>query len=86
MVQWNLSVTTTSIIKFITCDLFSNVFKYDDWRYQFTRVNNFFGHIDELQKAEKYPIGRYRQVSLYHESYCYQSRTKHKKREYYAKF
>ena len=25
-VQWNLSVTTTSIIKFITCDLFSNVF------------------------------------------------------------
>ena len=26
MLQWNLSVTTTSIIKFITCDLFSNVF------------------------------------------------------------
>ena len=26
MIQWNLSVTTTSIIKFITCDLFSNVF------------------------------------------------------------
>ena len=25
-IQWNLSVTTTSIIKFITCDLFSNVF------------------------------------------------------------
>ena len=24
--QWNLSVTTTSKIKFITCDLFSNVF------------------------------------------------------------
>ena len=24
--QWNLSVTTTSTIKFITCDLFSNVF------------------------------------------------------------
>ena len=24
--QWNLSVTTTSIIKYITCDLFSNVF------------------------------------------------------------
>ena len=24
--QWNLSVTTTSIIKFITCDLPSNVF------------------------------------------------------------
>ena len=23
--QWNLSVTTTSKIKFITCDLFSNV-------------------------------------------------------------
>ena len=26
MIQWNLSVTTTSIIKFITCDLFSSVF------------------------------------------------------------
>ena len=26
MVQRNLSVTTTSLIKFITCDLFSNVF------------------------------------------------------------
>ena len=25
-VQWNLSVLTTSLIKFITCDLFSNVF------------------------------------------------------------
>ena len=25
-IQWNLSVTTTSEIKFITCDLFSNVF------------------------------------------------------------
>ena len=25
-IQWKLSVTTTSIIKFITCDLFSNVF------------------------------------------------------------
>ena len=25
-IQWNLSVTTTSMIKFITCDLFSNVF------------------------------------------------------------
>ena len=24
--QWNLSVTTTFLIKFITCDLFSNVF------------------------------------------------------------
>ena len=23
--QWNLSVTTTSIIKFIICDLFNNV-------------------------------------------------------------
>ena len=26
--QWNLSVTTTSIIKSITCDLFSNVFQW----------------------------------------------------------
>ena len=34
----------------------------DDWMYQFTRVNNFclleliLGHLDELQKAQKYPI------------------------------
>ena len=44
----------------------------DDWRYQFARVNNYClleligvakghlgvvkGHLDELQKAEKYPI------------------------------
>ena len=37
----------------------------EDWRYQFTRANNFClleliwvakGHLDELQKAEKYPI------------------------------
>ena len=26
--QWNLSVTTTSIMKFITCELFSNVFNW----------------------------------------------------------
>ena len=26
LIQWNLSVTTTSMIKFIICDLFSNVF------------------------------------------------------------
>ena len=26
MLQWNLSVTTTSIKEFITCDLFNNVF------------------------------------------------------------
>ena len=26
LIQWNLSVKTTSIIKFITCDLSSNVF------------------------------------------------------------
>ena len=26
LLQWNLSVTTTSIINYITCDLFSNVF------------------------------------------------------------
>ena len=25
LLQWNLSVTTTSVIEFITCDLFSNV-------------------------------------------------------------
>ena len=25
-ILWNLSVMTTAIIKFITCDLFSNVF------------------------------------------------------------
>ena len=37
----------------------------DDWRYQFTVANYFclmeliyvaLGHLDELQKAEKYPI------------------------------
>ena len=37
----------------------------DDWRYRFTRANDFclleliwvaLGHLDELQKAEKYPI------------------------------
>ena len=27
-IQWNLSVTTTSIIKHITCDSFNNVFKW----------------------------------------------------------
>ena len=26
LIQWNLSVTTTSVMKFITCDLFSSVF------------------------------------------------------------
>ena len=26
LLQWNLSETTTSLIKFITCDLFRNVF------------------------------------------------------------
>ena len=25
-IQWNLSLTTTSMIKFIACDLLSNVF------------------------------------------------------------
>ena len=38
--QWNLSVTTTSIMKFITGDLSSYVFN-DGWKDQFTRVNNF---------------------------------------------
>ena len=33
LIQWNLSATTTSIIKCITCDLFSNVFK---WRLKVT--------------------------------------------------
>ena len=37
----------------------------EDWMNQFTLANNFclleliyvaFGHLDELQKAEKYPI------------------------------
>ena len=39
LLQWNMSVTTTSKINFITCDLFSNVFN-EDWRYQFTLANN----------------------------------------------
>ena len=33
--------------KFINCDLFNNIF---DWRLK------ALGHLDELQKAEKYPI------------------------------
>ena len=28
----------------------------DDWMYQFARVNEAKGHLDEPQKAEKYPI------------------------------
>ena len=28
LIQWNLSVTTSSMIKFITCDLFGNVFQW----------------------------------------------------------
>ena len=28
LIQWNLSITTTSIVKFIPCDLTSNVFKW----------------------------------------------------------
>ena len=43
-----------------------------DWRYQLTLVNDFcllgliyvaLGHLDELQKAEKYRGGRYTQFS-----------------------
>ena len=52
LIQRNLSITTTSKNKLITCDLFINVFG----RYQFTRANNFC--ILELQKAEKYPSRR----------------------------
>ena len=37
--QWNLSVTTTSILKSISSDLFSNMFN-EDWRYQLTLANN----------------------------------------------
>ena len=40
IVQWNLSVTTTFIIKYVTCDLFSNVCFNEDWRYQFTLASN----------------------------------------------
>ena len=40
LLQWNLSVTTTPKIKFIPCDLFSNVVN-EEWRYQFTLANNF---------------------------------------------
>ena len=49
----------------------------EDWMYQFTVANNFclmelievaLGHLDELRKAEKYPVrlSLYRQVSLYY--------------------
>ena len=48
------------MIKFITYDLFSNVFD-EDRRYQFNLAKNVCllakGHLDELQRAEKYPIG-----------------------------
>ena len=53
----------------------------EDWRYQFTHVNNFclleliqvaLGHLDDLQKAENIPLsGRYRQVTLYIYIYIY---------------
>ena len=35
LVQWNLSVTTTSMMKFIICDLLIMCFD-GDWRYQFS--------------------------------------------------
>ena len=39
-IQWNLSVTTTSLMKYITDDYSVMCFN-EDWRYQFTLANNF---------------------------------------------
>ena len=59
-IMGNLSVTTTSPIKFITCELLSNVFN-EDWRYQFNPANNF-----SFRRQRSIPLdGRYIQVSLY---------------------
>ena len=50
----NLSTVIYSVMRF-----------NEDWKYQFTLANNVcllehiyvaLGHLDELQKAEKYPI------------------------------
>ena len=54
-VQWNLSITTTSKIKCITFDLFSNMF-IEDWRYQFTLANNVC--LLELMPPRWAPEGR----------------------------
>ena len=39
--QWNLSVTTTSIIKILPVIYSVMCFNYEDWIYQFIRANNF---------------------------------------------
>ena len=62
MLQWNLSVTTTSKIILLPVIYSESVMCFnEDWRYQFTLDNNvclleLIGHLDDLQKAEKYPI------------------------------
>ena len=62
--QWNLSVTTTSIINLLPV-IYSVMCFIEDQRYRFTLANNVcllelikvaIGHLDELQKVEKYPI------------------------------
>ena len=60
VIQWNLSVTTTSIIKPIALNLFSIVFQ---WRLKVPIYSceqylpsGALGPLDVLQKTEKYPI------------------------------
>ena len=64
IVQWNLSVTTTSIKELLPV-IYSVMCFNENWRYQFTLANSFClleliyvakGHLDELQKADKYPV------------------------------
>ena len=59
-VQWNLSVTTTSLMKFITCDSFSNVFY---WRlkvpiYSFLQFLPFGAHLGGPWPPRWAPEGR----------------------------
>ena len=53
--QWNLSVTTTSIKNVLTVIYLVMCFN-ENWRYQFTIIYIALSHLDELPKAEKYPI------------------------------
>ena len=65
LIQWNLSVATTSIYLNILPLVYSVMCFNEDWKYQLILANNFclleliqlaLGHLDELQEVEKYPI------------------------------
>ena len=66
-IQWNLSVMTTSIMKFITCDLFSNVFLIKTECINFLLLTiSVFWSSSRWPRQRFIPLGvRYRQVSLY---------------------